>query len=194
MPKTLRIRCIRSIWSPFRLAYLLSICGNTSNLPKAYVNSKFDILSFAIDSWRIVLAFVRSVQNKCKCIYWPPFVSDPCEIRSTTSTPPFVWSYNVLCLASFVHLLWLSLHHARSFCQTSSNQCTIQEEFFHHCQRRGEQTFLLCFLNFLFLLVYLYDLIPLCQLLVILFSNAHCAIVTGVKYRSIDMLDLSMEL
>ena len=68
------------------------------------------------------------------------------------------------CLLFFVYFLWLSLLRARclgtqhSFCQTSFYQCMIQEEFFHDCQRHGEQTFFLCFLNFWFLLVYLYDL------------------------------------
>ena len=84
-------------------------------------------------------------------------------------------SKNCVCLVSFADLLWLSLHHARcleqqhSFCQTSSYQCTMQEEFFYHCQRHGEQTFLLYFLNFWFLLVYLCDVISLYKLWLISF-------------------------
>ena len=77
MSKTLYIRCIRSIWNSFGLAYLLSICVNTSNLPSAYINSKLDNLSFAVDSRSFGICS-DSVQNKCKCIYWQPFVFDPC--------------------------------------------------------------------------------------------------------------------
>ena len=113
MPKTLYIRCIRSIWILFGLAYLLSICGNISKLPSAYVNPKCDILSFAVDYWRIVLAFVRTVSK----ISAHPFIGHLLflilvvhlvKIKLTTCTSPFLLLYHLrmsgfLC-SSFVTL------------------------------------------------------------------------------------------
>ena len=106
MAKILRICCVRSIWSPFGLAYLPSIWENTSNLRSAYVNSKFDILSFAVDSWRLISAFVRTVSriNANSFIGYLLFlilVVHVVEIRSTISMPTFVWSYN-LCMSGFL--------------------------------------------------------------------------------------------
>ena len=134
MAKTLRICCVRSIWSPFGLAYLLSIWGNTSNLQSAYVNSKFDILSFAVDSWRLISAFVRTVSriNANSFIGYLLFlilVVHVVEIRSAISMPPFVWSYN----------LWMSGFLLSSFVAFNSSW-------------------------FWYLLVYFYDVIALYQI------------------------------
>ena len=106
MPKTLHIRCVRSIWVPSGLAYILSICGKPSNLLSASVNSEFEILSFEVDSWRIVLAYVRTVSkiNANAFIGYLLFLIlmvQLVEIRSTTSMPHFVWSYN-LCISGFL--------------------------------------------------------------------------------------------
>ena len=113
MSKTLLICCIRSVWIPFGLPYLLSICDSTSDLPDPYVNSEFDIWSFAVGSWRVVLTFVQTVSKIiAKAFIGHLLVSilvkKVLEITSTTSKPHFIWPY-YLCMSFFFRSSFVTL-------------------------------------------------------------------------------------
>ena len=104
------------------------------------------------------------------------------EIRSTTSMPPFYGHIICVCLVSFVHHLWLTLHHARclgqqhSFCRTSY-QCAIQEEFFLWLSKTLRTDLLSLFSKLLISFGILLRSNRIVSTMFIFFLNAHWAMI-----------------
>ena len=89
-------RLMTAIWITFLISYLHRTIGRTKALPRWHVNSK--LLNKLLLSARIVFAFVRTVYKmKSNAFKGHRFnlilVEWWVEVKSTTSTPPFVWSY-----------------------------------------------------------------------------------------------------